>query len=236
MRFFISLWRIYVRARARAHVCARNYISILHFSLCATRDECALKRPSCSPMDYFDRWNARACYLVAACRNDPSVRCGAPRVGTKWVQVSPHPPSPPPLLQPRDPPPHPAPLFSSVRAGPIMCLCPCVFNDSSFRFRDERSFTDGQPRRALPQRDRERMASLPVKPAIRRISLSRLGLSLGRCDFRFSPSMQNCEIASTVATSDDSFYSKVRKRNLFEIFQFSCFFHDIASFKELSTD
>jgi len=30
--FFLSLWRIYVRTRE--HVCAWNYISILHFSLC----------------------------------------------------------------------------------------------------------------------------------------------------------------------------------------------------------
>jgi len=45
-----------------------------------------------------------------------------------------------------------------VRA-PAACLCPCVFNDSSFRFRNERSFTDGQPPRA-PQGEGERMAPL----------------------------------------------------------------------------
>lgn len=70
------------------------------------------------------------------------------------------------LLPPRphnvpSPSPLPTARHSSracVRA-PAACLCPCVFNDSSFRFRNERSFTDGQPPCA-PQGEGERMAPL----------------------------------------------------------------------------
>lgn len=59
--FFLSLWRIYVRAR----VCTRNYISILHFSLCVTRDECALKRPDVHRwIISTDRTRARVTWLL----------------------------------------------------------------------------------------------------------------------------------------------------------------------------
>lgn len=82
-------------------------------------------------------------------------------------------------------PPFPAPLSSSVRADPAACLCSCVFNDSSFRFRDERSFTDGQPRRALHREEIREWPPLSraVKTTIRRISL--FPTTIARLPMRF---------------------------------------------------
>lgn len=82
-----------------------------------------------------------------------------------------------------------APLSSSVRADPAACLCSCVFNDSSFRFRDERSFTDGQPRCALHREEIREWPSLlrAVKTTIRQISLFRsrpLAFQRDFCDSR----------------------------------------------------
>lgn len=146
----------------------------------------------------------------------------APRPSCR--SLSPQPSSPPPTLglKPAIPPPATSVPRATLReraCGPAACLCPCVFNDSSFRFRDERSFTDGQPRRALrrePERGRaewrkkerkrgregetekrrgrkgEWLLSAAAKPTICRISLSRSGpFALAFCRQRFAYEVAN---------------------------------------------
>lgn len=92
--FYLSVENL--RSQTRARVSTRNYISILHFSACTTRDECALKRSVFT--DGLFRPIERARVLLGCCMSQWPV--GAVRRAASRHKVSPsfplppHPPSP----------------------------------------------------------------------------------------------------------------------------------------------